>query len=46
MLVMMRFHDAYWAEVADVTTKDTGASLKEIFGEITRCSNKLRPKKN
>ena len=23
-------------EIADVTTKDTGASLKEIFGEITR----------
>jgi zinc protease len=34
--VSTRFHDAYWAEVADVTTKDTGASLKEIFGEITR----------
>jgi len=28
--------DAYWAETADVTTKDTGASLKEIFGEIAR----------
>ncbi|TMB28205.1 MAG: insulinase family protein [Deltaproteobacteria bacterium] len=28
--------DAYWAETADVTTKDTGASLKEIFGEISR----------
>jgi zinc protease len=26
----------YWVEVADVTTKDTGASLKEIFGEIDR----------
>jgi zinc protease len=29
-------HDAYWAEQADVTTKFTGASLKEIFGEIDR----------
>ena len=28
----LRYHDAYWVEVADVTTKDTGASLKEIFG--------------
>jgi len=34
--VSTRYHDAYWVEVADVTTKDTGASLKEIFGEITR----------
>jgi len=31
-----RYHDAYWAEVADVTTASTGASLKEIFGEIER----------
>jgi zinc protease len=34
--VSSRYHDAYWAEVADVTTKDTGASLKEILGEISR----------
>ncbi len=34
-----RYHDAYWAEVADVTTQYTGASLKEIFGEIERLSN-------
>jgi predicted Zn-dependent peptidase len=34
--VSTRRHDAYWAETADVTTKDTGASLKEIFGEISR----------
>jgi zinc protease len=34
--VSSRYHDAYWVEIADVTTKDTGASLKEIFGEITR----------
>lgn len=29
-------HDAYWVQQADVTTKFTGASLKEIFGEIDR----------
>jgi zinc protease len=34
--ISSRYHDAYWVEVADVTTKDTGASLKEIFGEIAR----------
>ena len=28
--------DAYWVQQADVTTKFTGASLKEIFGEIDR----------
>src|SRR6266446_2209317 len=31
-----RYHDAYWAESADVTTQYTGPSLKEIFGEIER----------
>jgi zinc protease len=34
--VSRRYHDAYWAEVADVTTAVTGPSLKEIFGEIDR----------
>jgi len=34
--VSRRYHDAYWAESADVTTQYTGASLKEIFGEIDR----------
>lgn len=33
------YHTAYWAESADVTTQFTGASLKEIFGEITRLQN-------
>jgi predicted Zn-dependent peptidase len=28
--------ESYWAEQADVTTNVTGASLKEIFGEINR----------
>src|ERR1041384_2971815 len=31
-----RRREACWVETADVTTKDTGASLKEIFGEIAR----------
>lgn len=34
--VSSRNHDAYWAEVADVTTNVTGPALKEIFGEIDR----------
>ncbi len=34
-----RYHDGYWAERADVTTQFTGASLKEIFAEITRLGN-------
>jgi len=31
-----RYHDAYWLQVADVTTNVTGPSLKEIFYEINR----------
>ncbi len=31
-----RYHDTYWAEIADVTTASTGPALKEIFGEIER----------
>ena len=31
-----RYRDGYWVETADVTTKDTGASLKEILAEIKR----------
>lgn len=34
--VSVRKGDAYWAEVADVTTPVTGASLHEIFYEIER----------
>src|SRR4030095_2826162 len=34
-----RFRDAYWVEVADVTTAVTGPSLKEIFYEIDRLRN-------
>jgi predicted Zn-dependent peptidase len=35
-IVSSRYRDAYWVEVADVTTKDTGPALKEIFYEINR----------
>ena len=34
--VSARYRDAFWAQVADVTTNVTGASLKEIFHEIDR----------
>jgi predicted Zn-dependent peptidase len=34
--VSRRYHDAYWAQHADVTTKFTGASIKEILSEIDR----------
>jgi zinc protease len=34
--ISRRYHDSYWAQNADVTTQFTGASLKEIFGEIER----------
>ena len=34
--VSVRRHGAFWAETADVTTAVTGASIKEIFGEIDR----------
>jgi len=34
--ISQRYHDAYWAEAADVTTQFTGPSIKEIFGEIER----------
>lgn len=34
--VSSRYHDSYWVEIADVTAAATGASLKEIFGEIER----------
>jgi len=34
--ISSRYHDSYWVEQADVTTKFTGASLKEIVAEINR----------
>jgi zinc protease len=36
-------HDAYWVQQADVTTQHTGASLKEIFGEIDRLRKEPPP---
>ncbi|ABS24302.1 pitrilysin family protein [Anaeromyxobacter sp. Fw109-5] len=35
-LVSVRAGTGYWAQVADVTTAVTGASLKEIFAEVER----------
>lgn len=35
--------DAYWVEIADVTTNVTGASLKEIFGEVERLQREAPP---
>ena len=34
--ISSRPHDAYWVEVADITTAVTGAALGEILGEIER----------
>jgi zinc protease len=34
---------SYWAESADVTTKDTGNSLREIFAEIERLRKEPPP---
>lgn len=34
--VTNHYRDAYWSQVADVTTNVTGASLKEIFLEVDR----------
>jgi predicted Zn-dependent peptidase len=31
-----RYRDAYWIEIADVTTSATGPALKEIIGEVDR----------
>jgi len=35
-VVSSRYRDSYWVEGADVTTKYTGDSLKEIVAEINR----------
>jgi predicted Zn-dependent peptidase len=34
--ISSRYRDAYWVEIADVTTEVTGPALKEIFYEIDR----------
>ena len=41
--VSSRYHDAYWAEQADVTTKFTGPSIKEILGEVERLRKAAPP---
>jgi predicted Zn-dependent peptidase len=41
--VSTRFRDAYWVEIADVTTGVTGPSLKEIFYEIERLQKEPPP---
>jgi zinc protease len=43
--VSTRYRDAYWVETADVTTKDTGASLKEILAEIKKLQSEPPPEK-
>ena len=37
--ISIKYRNAYWVEVADVTTKVTGASIKEILYEIDRLGN-------
>jgi predicted Zn-dependent peptidase len=37
------YRQSYWTEQADVTTNVTGASLKEIFGEIGRLRGEAPP---
>jgi predicted Zn-dependent peptidase len=41
--VSSRYRDAYWVEVADVTTAVTGPSLKEIFYEIDKLQKEPPP---
>src|SRR5690606_27402174 len=41
--VSSRYRSAYWAEVADVTTAVTGASIGEIFKEIERLTAEPPP---
>jgi predicted Zn-dependent peptidase len=41
--ISARLGDAYWAEIADVTTNVTGPSLKEIFFEIDRLQSEPPP---
>lgn len=41
--VSTRYRDAYWVEIADVTTAVTGPSLKEIFYEIDRLQKEPPP---
>lgn len=38
-VISSRYHDSYWEEQADVTTKFTGPSIHEILAEIKRLSS-------
>lgn len=38
-VISRHYHDAYWAQNADVTTQFTGPSIKEILGEINRLAS-------
>jgi predicted Zn-dependent peptidase len=40
-----RYRDAFWVEVADVTTSATGPALKEILGEVDRLQAEAPPDK-
>jgi len=42
-LVSDHYHQSYWAELADVTTNVTGASLSEITKEINRLRSEAPP---
>ncbi|KAB2878516.1 insulinase family protein [bacterium] len=42
--VSIRYRSAYWAEIADVTTDVTGASIKEILFEVNRLQNEVPEK--
>ncbi|HYP01971.1 MAG TPA: pitrilysin family protein, partial [Pyrinomonadaceae bacterium] len=41
--ISTHYRDAYWVQVADVTTAVTGPSLKEIFSEIERLQKEPPP---
>lgn len=41
--ISSRYRDAYWAEVADVTTDVTGPALQEIFKEVKQLQNEPPP---
>ena len=41
--VSSRPRDAYWVEVADITTASTGAAIGEVFGEIERLRHEAPP---
>jgi zinc protease len=43
--VSANYRGAHWVQVADVTTKDTGASLREIFSEIETLRREPPPAK-